>query len=190
MLENFPLIALLGVPGKIMYKILKTILWWRNPPKQQDIEDTEEYILGWNGVLESEKYRRKMTSAMLAVRLSECKINSPAYILFEHELNRRIAYVQALPAYLSIVTGIVGIFLGWALAQWKPLEQNTSLDIIADHLKKHDQTYTSNYTDDRPTETMQPRPVGKKLIIEPNAKINSGNKDNNPKKQEKNSETN
>lgn len=173
----------------VFHKILKKLFGWYNSPKDQDIEETEEYILGWNGILESEKERRKMTSPMLAVRLFECTPNSPAYILFEHELNRRIAYVQAFPAYLSIVMTIVGIFLGWTLAQWKPLESNPTPNIIAEHFKKHNQTYTSTGTERESTETMHPRPVSKKPFLNSTAKSNAQEKNSQPKQQEKNTNT-
>lgn len=84
----------------------------------------------------------KMTTLEIAETMSELakhgNINSPAYILLEQELKYRVAKVQALPAYLSIIMTIVGIFLGWALSQYKPFELKTSFDIVAEHIQKHD----------------------------------------------------
>ena len=87
---------------------------------RKENKDEQEFIEGFNGILESERDRRKMSPGQLAIRLSECEKDSPAYILLSHELNRRIAKIQAFPVYLSIIMTIVGIFLGWLLAQWKP----------------------------------------------------------------------
>ena len=68
-----------------------------------------------------DKERKKMSPRELAKLLSVCEKDTPKYILLEHELNIRIAQVQARPAYLSIFMTIVGIILGWLLGQWHPL---------------------------------------------------------------------
>ena len=68
-----------------------------------------------------DKERKKMSPRELAKLLSECEKDSPKYILLEHELNIRIAQVQARPVYFSVLMTIVGIILGWLLAQWQPL---------------------------------------------------------------------
>jgi len=132
-----------------MLHIISKLFWRRSP-------EHEEYLEGFEGIVESEGERKKMSSAQLAIRPSECERDSPAYILFEHELNRRIAHVQALPAYLSPIMTIVGIFVGWGLAQWKPFELKTSLDIVAEHIKKHDTAHSSNLRNAKINATVQP----------------------------------
>ncbi len=127
----------------------------------------QEYLEGFEGIVENDKARRKMTAVQISIRLSKCTPGTPAYVLYEHELNRKIAHVQALPMYLSIIMTIVGLFLGWALAQWKPFESQTSLDIIAEHIKKHDASTSDKATGYSPAKTMEIRPEPKKVVVEP-----------------------
>ena len=68
-----------------------------------------------------DKERKKMSPRELAKLLSKCEKDSPEYILLEHELNIRIAKVQARPVYFSVLMTLVGIIFGWLLGQWKPL---------------------------------------------------------------------
>lgn len=53
-----------------------------------------------------------MSPEQLAIVLSNCQQDSPQHILVDHELNRRIAKIQALPAYVGVVSGLVGVVLG------------------------------------------------------------------------------
>lgn len=62
--------------------------------------------------LPSDKERKSMSEKKLAVLLSNCKATTPAYILIEHELNRRIAKIQAMPTYIGIISGLAGVALG------------------------------------------------------------------------------
>lgn len=62
--------------------------------------------------------RASMSPERLAILLSERKKDSPAYILVSHELNLRIAEVQARAttnaSYLGIVGALLGAILGAA----------------------------------------------------------------------------
>jgi hypothetical protein len=147
-----------------MLHLISKFLWWRKSPKQ--LAD-EEYLEGWEGIPESESARKKMSPPQLAIRLSKCKKDSPAYILVEHELNRRIAHVQALPAYLSLITAIVGIFLGWGLAQWKPFQSKTCLDIMAEHIKKYDAAHPDYGRNNEIDAVVQPGPTGHNNSLKP-----------------------
>jgi hypothetical protein len=92
-----------------MSNLMSRLLWWRTAP---DVEAEQQFLEGFHGILESEAQRRKMPPSMLAIRLSNCDKDSPAYILLEHELNRRIARIQAVPTYVGIVSGLFGVVLG------------------------------------------------------------------------------
>jgi hypothetical protein len=58
-----------------------------------------------------------MTPAQLAIRLSECEKDSPAYILYSHELTRKIASVQATATYVGALIGIIGAIIGFILGK-------------------------------------------------------------------------
>lgn len=85
-------------------------------------KDKQEFIEGFNGILESERERKKMTPAQLAIRLSKCEKDSPAYVLLSHELNLRIAKVQSTAIYVGAFAGIfgtiIGIVIGVLLTAW------------------------------------------------------------------------
>lgn len=114
--------------------------------KTRKHKDDEAFLRGWNGPtpLEQESERKKMSAHIIAERLANCDVNTPAYILLEHELNRRIARTQALPVYISIIMTLVGIVIGWGLSQWKPFESHTSLDIIAQHIQENNKTRSAS----------------------------------------------
>lgn len=96
-------------------------------------EEEDAFIEGFHGILESEKQRSKMSPSTLAVRLSSCDKGSPAYILLEHELNRRIAKIQAVPAYVGIVSGLVGVLLGAWLQAPTDIPSNAALNCQANN---------------------------------------------------------
>ncbi|MDA8241255.1 MAG: hypothetical protein M0Z67_12915 [Nitrospiraceae bacterium] len=123
---------------------ISKLLWWCKSTDRKAEEIANDIYEGFHGIPHTEKERKKMTPAKLAVLLSQCDKGSPAYILFEHELHRKIAKIQARPGYIGVWATIGGILLGWLLAQWHPLAQKNSLDIIADHIKKHDEITTYN----------------------------------------------
>ena len=83
--------------------------------KSPSKKDEQDFIEGFNGVLESEKERHKITPAQLAIRLSECEKDSPAYIHYSHELTRKIASVQATATYVGAVIGVIGVVIGFML---------------------------------------------------------------------------
>jgi hypothetical protein len=58
-----------------------------------------------------DKERKKMSSRELAKLLSECQKGSPAYILFEHELNIRLVNMQIKPVYYGLGVTIIGIIV-------------------------------------------------------------------------------
>jgi hypothetical protein len=144
-----------------------------------DAEKEEAMLIGFKGVsnLESEKERRKMSTLLLAIRLSECDEGTPAHILLSHELNCKIARIQSKANYFGTVIVVVCLFLGWALGQWKPLESKTSLDIIANHIKTHDKTKTTGKPEDQITEKLRQRPTPKDIPLNPSIKSAPAKKD-------------
>jgi len=166
--------------------LISKLLWWQNSTKQNA---DEEYLEGWEGIPESESRRKKMSPAQLAISLSKCRKDSPAYFLYEHELTRRVAKVQALPSYLSIIMTFVGIFVGWGLAQWKPLERKTSLGIIAEHPKEHDEATSTGNTKRTADKNVQPRPSDINIIVKPSASPKAYEKQNNAHDKERNTQT-
>lgn len=84
-------------------------LWWKNSKEETT---REEYVEGFHGILESAAERRKMSPSRLAIRLSSCDKDSPAYILLTHELNRRIAQVQSAATYVGTASALLGIVVG------------------------------------------------------------------------------
>ena len=62
--------------------------------------------------LPSPHVRALMTPEKLAILLSKQAPGTPAYILVEHELNLRIAKVQARAAYVGIFAALAGTVLG------------------------------------------------------------------------------
>jgi len=158
--------------------------------KQQ--KHDEEFMRGWNSVNPFDKHVKKldkMSDEEIAEYLSKCVINTPPYILLDHELKCRIAQIPARSNYFGIAAMLLGIILGWALAQWKPLEPKTSLDIIADHLKRHDESCPDNRGNNDIGNKMQPRPTTKDIPIQPVRKPESKIKTYQTKQQESNAET-
>lgn len=96
-------------------------------------EEEQAIIAGFHGILETEKQRRKMSPTDLAVRLSKCDKDSPAYVLLSHELNRRIAGIQATATYIgaviggiaAIIGGVAGFFLGTSMQNKPTTSANT-----------------------------------------------------------------
>lgn len=87
---------------------MSKLFWWLKSEQEQEQEGLE---YGFYDIPPPKK-RAKMSPEQLAIVLSECKTDSPQYILVAHELNRRIAKIQALPAYVGVVSGLVGVVLG------------------------------------------------------------------------------
>ncbi|MCX5804500.1 MAG: hypothetical protein NT010_00320 [Proteobacteria bacterium] len=114
--------------------------------KSKQEKHDEEFTKAWNEAIDPTQKaskRKRMSTKEIAEKLSEYlnadDIKSPAYILLDHELKCRVEKIQNFPQYLILFAMIGGIFLGWLLPQWKPLESKTSLDIIANHIKEHDE---------------------------------------------------
>lgn len=61
------------------------------------------------------RQRARMSPERLAILLSKQKAGTPAYILVEHELDRRIASVQSTATVRSGWLGLIGTLLGAAL---------------------------------------------------------------------------
>lgn len=80
--------------------------------RNQEQSAEREFLEGFHGLLESEKERAKMSPAMLAIRLSSCDKESPAYILLGYELNRRIAQIQSRASYVGTVSAVFGVVFG------------------------------------------------------------------------------
>jgi hypothetical protein len=94
--------------GVSMFDFMRNLLWRRKTERQVREEIGDKVFHN----IPSDKARKGMNPRRLSVLLSGCEKNSPAYILVEHELNRRIAKIQALPAYIGVVSGFVGVILG------------------------------------------------------------------------------
>lgn len=88
--------------------------------------------------LPNPKVRAKMSPEKLAILLHECEKNSPAYILIEHELNRRIANVQSRATYVGAITGICGVIVGVLLTAY--LQKPPSVCCLYKQIDKNVQT--------------------------------------------------
>jgi hypothetical protein len=84
-------------------------------PDTEDTTNHPDFIEGFEGILESENERRKMTSAQLAIRLSKCEKDSPAYILLSHELDRRLGHEQIRSTRFAAYMGLIGVIIGTML---------------------------------------------------------------------------
>ena len=66
------------------------------------------------------KERQRMTAEELAILLSDCEVNTPKYILIEHELNLRIVKEQnkttLKTGFGSAIIGLLGILVGALLS--------------------------------------------------------------------------
>jgi hypothetical protein len=75
-----------------------------------------------------QKARATMSPERLAILLHEQKLDTPAYVLLQHELNCRISAIQSRAtikaAYLGVVGGIagsvIGVLVGFVLANATP----------------------------------------------------------------------
>ena len=99
-------------------------------------EEEQAMIAGFHGILETEKQRKKMSPTELAIRLSKCDKDSPAYVLLSHELNRRIAGIQATATYIgaviggiaAIIGGVAGFLLGTSIQNKPTTSSNTNYE--------------------------------------------------------------
>lgn len=121
--------------------------------KSKQEKNDDEFTKAWNEAIDPTREvsnRKRMSTKEIAEKLSEClnrnDIKSPAYILLDYELKCRLEKVQNFPQYLLLLVAICGIFLGWFLPQWQPFKSKTSLDIIAEHIEKHDLGYDTEQT--------------------------------------------
>jgi len=80
--------------------------------KRRDMQKGYDSVFENVNDLPSDEERKSMSEKKLAILLSNCKATTPAYILIEHELNRRIAKIQAMPTYIGIISGLAGVALG------------------------------------------------------------------------------
>lgn len=87
----------------------------RNRQQRADREETEAFEQGFCD-LPHDKVRASMSPEKRAILLSRQQIGTPAYILLEHELNLRIAQIQARAtykaSYIGIISAVAGAFLG------------------------------------------------------------------------------
>ena len=93
-----------------MFDFIGNLFW----QKKSDREEEEEgFDQGYHD-LPPPKVRASMSPEKLAILLSEQQAGTPAYILVEHELNLRIAQVQARATYKASYVGVVGVVVGIA----------------------------------------------------------------------------
>ncbi|MBI5119049.1 hypothetical protein HZA56_21505 [Candidatus Poribacteria bacterium] len=86
-------------------------------PKWRDAQEQKAFDAVFEDI-PSDSERRCMSEKELAEVLSACKSGTPAYILIEHELNRRIARIQAIPTYVGVVSGVISALAGIVLGAW------------------------------------------------------------------------
>ena len=65
--------------------------------------------------LPSERSRHRMSAMKLAELLADQQPGTVQHILVEHELNLRIAGVQAMATYWGAVLALLGVVVGWFL---------------------------------------------------------------------------
>ena len=78
---------------------------------EPELTPRDQMEIGFHG-LPHPKARAVMSPEKLAIRLSEQTAGTPAYILVDHELNIRIANIQAKAATRASYVGIVGVVVG------------------------------------------------------------------------------
>ena len=109
------------------------VLWPRK--KSERDEEEEGFEQGFYG-LPHPKERAALSPEKLAILLSGQEPGKPAHILVEHELNLRIAQVQARAAarasYMGIVGVVVGVVVTALLTAWlqKPLPKETPQKVL------------------------------------------------------------
>ena len=81
--------------------------------------EKESFELGVYGIPSADERARK-SPEQLAILLSQQKPGSPAYILVEHELNMRLAKIQANATEKAAWVGVVGVVAGVVLALLLP----------------------------------------------------------------------
>jgi hypothetical protein len=85
--------------------------------KPSGLTEQEAFEQGFHGIPDPAA-RAKMSPEKLAILLSECKPESPAYILVEHELNLRLAKEQSGATWKAAGLGFLGALLAALLGAW------------------------------------------------------------------------
>ena len=94
-----------------MFNSIRNLLWRLKSPAAKRREEEEAMEQGFHD-LPSERERSGMSPQKLAILLAGQQAGTPAHILVEHELNLRIAQVQARATYKASYIGIVGAAAG------------------------------------------------------------------------------
>lgn len=87
--------------------------------------DVDPFESGWEGIPIARE-RNKMSIERLAILLSKQEKDSRPYILLSHELNVRIANIQAKASYRGAAIGLAGAIVGAILT--------TTIPVIIPHL--------------------------------------------------------
>lgn len=82
--------------------------------KKEKAAEEQAFELAFHGIPDS-RSRSMMSPEKLAIELSNQKEGSPAYLLLEHELNLRLATIQANATRVAALYGVLGVILGAVL---------------------------------------------------------------------------
>jgi hypothetical protein len=97
-----------------MLRSIRKFTWNLKSLKSKQAEEDKSYKQEFYD-LPDPKERAVMTPEKLAILLNQQRQGTAAHILIEHELNIRIAQIQARAAYRASYIGMVGIVVGAVL---------------------------------------------------------------------------
>lgn len=113
--------------------------------KDQEQEYREECANEiWHGIPPKNK-RKNLTVERICIKLSEDNIEKPSRVFYEHQLNFLLAKEQSRATYITAVFSFIGIFVGWALAQFNPFNVSTKdqMTMVTNNIQCQQKEYNS-----------------------------------------------